>query len=206
MKHLIRGVIINVILPNWPLTYLVVISQFISSLLLCVTDSTLAENEGRENHIRTLNNFREGSLNYKIIAWAHKKSPAGRRDWNKLLLRDGKITGTSLEPSQSITEHVGSEKPWLRIYERGQWGGTCARGYRKLHSYSRCPRHPSTLQDTYLKCTHFLRHKFYSSWTAQLKTVQTTRAPLQPSLTEDKIKIGKGFGAWENRNSWEMTD
>lgn len=32
------------------------------------------------------------------------------------------------------------------------------------------------------------------------------RAPPQPSLTEDKIKMGqKAFGAWDNRNSWEMT-
>lgn len=28
----------------------------------------------RQNRIRTLNNFREGSLNYKIIAWPHKKA------------------------------------------------------------------------------------------------------------------------------------
>lgn len=27
-----------------------------------------------QNRMRTLNNFREGSLNYKITAWAHKKA------------------------------------------------------------------------------------------------------------------------------------
>lgn len=27
-----------------------------------------------QNHIMTLNNFREDSLNYKIIAWAYKKA------------------------------------------------------------------------------------------------------------------------------------
>lgn len=32
------------------------------------------------------------------------------------------------------------------------------------------------------------------------------RAPSQPPLTEEKTETGqKGFGAWEKRNSWEMT-
>jgi len=66
----------------------------------------------------TLNTFREGSPNYKIIAWADKKALQVEQTEINLLLGDGKVTGALSEPSESITERAGVGKPWFRIYGR----------------------------------------------------------------------------------------